>query len=223
MVGGAQARDRRLSSAKEEILARIRRATEDVSDVRETEYAAIQRTYVQRGADDSAQRVEMFIDRLQDYGCGVCRCSRAEIAVTVGFVLRDRTKRRLLVPTGIPAEWLPEEFEFVRENSFSNEMLDQMEGVLTGCALGIAFTGTIVLKHSSDEGRRAATLIPDYHLCVVFEEQVVETVPEGIRAISAFSASPITTVSGPSATSDIEMTRIKGVHGPRTFDVVLVC
>ncbi len=173
-------------------------------------------------ASDSAERTEMFIDRLQDYGCGVCRCSRREIAETVGFILRDRAKRRLLIPAGIPVDWLPDEFEFVRDDSLSNELLDQVEGVLTGCALGIAFTGTIVLKHSLDEGRRAATLIPDYHLCIVFEEQIVETVPEGIRAMSAFSDSPITTISGPSATSDIEMTRINGVHGPRTLDVVLV-
>jgi L-lactate dehydrogenase complex protein LldG len=215
-----------VSSAREEILARILQATEDVSgrgpSDREADYAAIQRAYVQHGVGDSAQWAEMFADRLQDYGCGVCRCSRGEIAETVGFVLRDRAKRRLLIPAGIPAEWLPNEFEFVRDDSLSNELLDQVEGVLTGCALAIAFTGTILLKHSSHEGRRAATLIPDYHLCIVFEEQVVETVPQGIRAMSAFSDSPITTVSGPSATSDIEMTRINGVHGPRTLDVVLV-
>jgi L-lactate dehydrogenase complex protein LldG len=215
-----------VSTAREEILARILQATQDVSgrgpSDREADYASIQRAYVQEGVGDSAQAAEMFADRLQDYGCGVCRCSQGEIAGTVGFILRERAKLRLLIPAGVPSEWLPNEFGFVRDDGLSNELLDQVEGVLTGCALAIALTGTIVLKHSSDEGRRAATLIPDYHLCIVFEEQVVDTVPEGIRAMSAFGNSPITTISGPSATSDIEMTRINGVHGPRTLDVVLV-
>ena len=83
-------------------------------------------------------------------------------------------------------------------------------------------TGTIVLRHSPDEGRRALTLIPDYHLCVVFANQVLETVSQGIREMANFGSAPLTTISGPSATSDIEMTRIKGVHGPRTLDVILV-
>jgi L-lactate dehydrogenase complex protein LldG len=88
--------------------------------------------------------------------------------------------------------------------------------------VAVALTGTIMLRHSTGEGRRALTLIPDYHLCVVHADQVVETVPEGIRKINAFADVPITTISGPSATSDIEMTRIKGVDGPRVMDVILV-
>ncbi len=128
----------------------------------------------------------------------------------------------MLVPSGFPAKWLPAEFEFIRDGGLTNQGINDVESVLTGCALAIASTGTIILRHSSEEGRRALTLIPDYHLCIVFEDQVVETVPEGIRAMSAFGSAPITTISGPSATSDIEMTRIKGVHGPRTLDVLLV-
>ena len=93
--------------------------------------------------------------------------------------------------------------------------------MLTTCALAIAISGTIVLRHSPTEGRRALTLISDYHLCIVESSQVVETVPEGIRALAS-PTEPITTISGPSATADIEMTRIKGVHGPRTLDVILV-
>jgi L-lactate dehydrogenase complex protein LldG len=94
--------------------------------------------------------------------------------------------------------------------------------VLTDCALAIAMTGTIVLRHSAGEARRALSLIPDYHLCVVFAGQVVETVPEGVMQMKAFAHLPITTIAGPSATADIEMIRVQGVHGPRTLDVILV-
>ena len=134
----------------------------------------------------------------------------------------SRGKRGLIVPHGLPAIWLPEDFAFVPDDALSYEALDRSEGVLTGCAVAIAATGTIVLCHSPAEGRRALSLVPDYHLCVVYEEQVVETVPEGIRNLRPHQSDPITTISGPSATSDIEMTRVKGVHGPRVLDVVLV-
>jgi L-lactate dehydrogenase complex protein LldG len=100
--------------------------------------------------------------------------------------------------------------------------VDASEGVLTDCALAIATTGTIVLRHSAGEARRALSLIPDYHLCVVQASQVVETVPEGIQQMKAFANIPITTIAGPSATADIEMIRVKGVHGPRMLDVILV-
>jgi L-lactate dehydrogenase complex protein LldG len=115
-----------------------------------------------------------------------------------------------------------EPFEFIPDRGLDFCELDHSEGVLTGCAVAIAMSGTIILKHSPGKGRRALTLIPDYHLCIVKAEQVVETVPEGIRSLGDQTSMPITTISGPSATADIEMTRIKGVHGPRTLDVILV-
>jgi L-lactate dehydrogenase complex protein LldG len=93
--------------------------------------------------------------------------------------------------------------------------------VVTACSAAIASTGTIVLRHVAGEGRRALTLIPDYHLCVVFPDQVVQTVPEAIRRLAALEPALVTTISGPSATADIEMTRVRGVHGPRTLDVIL--
>jgi L-lactate dehydrogenase complex protein LldG len=151
----------------------------------------------------------------------VLRCAEAGIASAVAHLLRDRGKRGLLVPKAIPAAWLPHEFEFERRDRWTYSELDGSEGVLTRCAIAIALTGTIVLHHSAEQGGRAVTLIPDYHLCVVFGNQVVETVPEGIQVASQLGPAPITTISGSSATSDIEMTRVKGVHGPRTLDVVL--
>jgi L-lactate dehydrogenase complex protein LldG len=136
--------------------------------------------------------------------------------------LRARAGRRIFIPGDLPPEWLPASVEFVRDLDASYTELDHSDGVLTGCTLAIALTGTIVLRHAAGEGRRALTLVPDYHLCVVRADQVVETVPEGIRALRSLAPTLVTTISGPSATADIEMTRVRGVHGPRTLEVVLV-
>ena len=222
MVGRARERRRPLSGAREDILSRIRQLAGGSAQTRARDYDAIPRTYVQNGTRDEAQRVELFFGRLRDYDSAVYTCRLSEIASSIGQILGARQLRRLLIPTAFLPEWLPAGLEFVSDNALTNLGMDSADGVLTGCALAIASTGTIVLRHSAEDGRRALTLIPDYHLCVVFENQIVETVPEGIRAMSPFSTAPITTISGPSATSDIEMTRIKGVHGPRTLDVLLV-
>jgi L-lactate dehydrogenase complex protein LldG len=104
----------------------------------------------------------------------------------------------------------------------SHAELDRCDGVITGCTAAVALTGSLLLTHGEREGRRAISLIPDYHLCVVFTSQIVETVPEGLRRLGAFNRRPITTIAGSSATADIEMIRVKGVHGPRTLDVILV-
>jgi L-lactate dehydrogenase complex protein LldG len=211
-----------MSDAKEEVLRRIKNTRHSSLETRAREYDTIPRNYIQSGTRDQARRIELFSDRLRDYGSAIYSCQSNEIASTIGRVLRQRQLSRLLVPSAFPAEWLPQEVEFMPDQRLTNEEIGEADGVVTGCALAIASTGTIVLRHSEGAGRRALTLIPDYHLCVVFENQIVETVPEGIRAMSTFCVAPITTISGPSATSDIEMTRIKGVHGPRTLDVLLV-
>lgn len=167
-------------------------------------------------------RLDLFVDRLHDYDAIVYRNNELRIRETIAGVMTQRGKSGLLIPAGLPAEWLPAGFSFVSDSGLSYSDIDASQGVLTGCALAIAMTGTIVLRHSAGEGRRALTLIPDYHLCVVFANQVVETVSQGIREMANFAGVPLTTISGPSATSDIEMTRIKGVHGPRTLDVILI-
>jgi L-lactate dehydrogenase complex protein LldG len=133
--------------------------------------------------------------------------------------------RRLVVPPDLPSEWEPGGVELLRDDGLSNEQLDGSDGVLSGCALGIAQTGTIVLDGGAVQGRRAITLVPDYHLCVVRGDQIVELVPEAIERLSdevRASRRPITFISGPSATSDIELNRVEGVHGPRTLEVLIV-
>jgi L-lactate dehydrogenase complex protein LldG len=137
-------------------------------------------------------------------------------------MLESRGVSRMVVPAGLPAEWLPSGFEFVVDTGLSAVELDGFEGVMTGSTVAIAVTGTVVLQNVAGQGRRAVTLVPDFHLCVVRVEDVVETVPEAMERLSATSDLATTFFSGPSATADIEMTRIKGVHGPRFLDVVLV-
>ncbi len=210
-----------MSGTRETILERIREATGGAAEARDAEYAAIVRDYRQTGSLDIHQRLELFIDRIDDYGAVVYRCRENEISALVAQAMHARGKGSLLIPRDLPRQWLPDEFNFFREGPSYREV-DASEGVLTDCAVAIASTGTIVLRHSAGEARRALSLIPDYHLCIVHAAQVVETVPEGIRQMRAFANIPITTVSGPSATADIEMTRIKGVHGPRTLDIILV-
>ena len=210
-----------MSTAKQEILDRIRKANASVPDeTREAEYGKIVRGYRQASGPDRPAVLDCFVDRLQDYGCGVHRCTEAEIASTIAGLLRERQLSEILTPEGVTGAWRAEGIRFVSDQPFTYKELDARMGVLTGCAGAIALTGSIVLSHAGV--RRALTLVPDYHLCVVFESQVAETVPEAIRQWIAFGNAPITTIAGPSATADIEMTRIKGVHGPRFLDVILV-
>ncbi len=212
------------TAARSLILGRIRDVVAANGERPETaaaEHARIERTYNQGASLPRDSCLQLFIDRLKHYQVEVHLCSRGEIAATVAGMVAARGKSGLLVPADIDPAWLSSG-AFVRDEGLSYRDLDVSDGVLTGCSLGIATTGTIVLRHGPGEGRRALTLIPDYHLCVVLADQVVETVPEAFRILAASRSALVTTISGPSATADIEMTRIRGVHGPRTLDVIVV-
>jgi L-lactate dehydrogenase complex protein LldG len=209
-----------MADARSEILERIRQANGGAAPDRASSYQAITRKYRRSRVSEPEQVIECFIDRLVDYGSDVHHCAENDIAQKVREVVTGRNKKGLLVSPNVPAAWLPADFLFVEDSGLSHEDLDDSEGVLTGCAVAIALTGTIVLDHGRE--RRALTLIPDYHLCVVFKDQVVETVPEALDRMQSFNTNAITTISGSSATADIEMMRIKGVHGPRVLDVILV-
>jgi L-lactate dehydrogenase complex protein LldG len=199
------------TDAKQQILTRVREAIGKREPA-----ASITREYRQA----APANLEQFVERLIDYNATVYRCTESTIPETIAEALAARNKKSILIPPGFPTQWLPTGIEFIRDAGLTHTELDAMQAVLTACTTAISITGTIILTHSETEGRRAITLIPDYHLCIVFATQVVETVPEGIRSLPRNR--PITTISGPSATADIEMTRIKGVHGPRTLDVILV-
>jgi L-lactate dehydrogenase complex protein LldG len=186
------------------------------------EYAAIPRNYKREGTLQRDALLDLFSHRLAEYDAGVSRVSTGMIGEEVARILDVRKRRRIAVPHGLPASWLPEGFDFENATGFDGYELDRMDGVITGCTVAIAETGSIVLQNALAQGPRILSLVPDYHLCIVFAEQIVETVPECFAQLDATSMLPTTFISGPSATADIEMTRIKGVHGPRFLDVVLV-
>ena len=216
-------------SARDEILARIRKSTpDDTDDMRLIqEWMGIRRPYHKRGGLDPEDRLQMLEDRLQDYGAGVYHSSEAALPKTIASALKTRGKHKMVVPSELPQAWLPSAadlpgLEVLKDEQLGYEALDGCDGVITGCTLAIAFTGTIILQSVPQEGRRAITLIPDYHICIVKIDQIVELVPEALERLRAHGTRPITFFSGPSATADIEMTRIQGVHGPRVLDAVIV-
>ena len=211
-----------VSGARADILSAVRRAIGSPAIERGADYASIERGYAAAGTLDEAGRVALFADRLTHYNVGVHHTGRDAVASAIAGVCASRGRRRLVVPDGFQAPLIPGTIEVLSDAGLSYEALDQCEGVLTAATLAIALTGSIVLTHGAGEGRRAATLIPDYHLCVVRAEQIVETVPEALRRLATLDPALITTISGPSATADIEMIRVRGVHGPRTLDVIIV-
>lgn len=212
------------SAARTEILRRIRVATGPEADrvAIEAEWRGIDRAYKQAASVDRAGLLHQLEDRLRDYDAGVYRTSSAGIAALVSSILSERGKQTMAVPSGIPVEWLPAGVTFVEDTRGDVSILDACEGVLTSATLAIAETGTIVLQDAPGQGRRAVTLLPDYHLCLVDAANIVQTVPEAIALLQPTAHLATTFFSGPSATADIEMTRIKGVHGPRFVDVILI-
>ncbi|WP_260706488.1 LutC/YkgG family protein [Edaphobacter flagellatus] len=210
-----------MSTAREVILNRIRvaKGTSPAEAVNQS-YSSIQRDYQSVASFSREKILHLFEDRLRDYDANVYCVDSQQVASTVAAVLRDRNIQRVLVPEGLPAEWQVGA-EFIVDRGFTPTELDQFTSVMTTATLGIAETGTIVLQTLPGQGRRAITLVPDYHLCILPASKVVETVVEGMHILEATKNLPTTFFSGPSATADIEMTRIKGVHGPRFVDVVI--
>ncbi len=211
-------------SSRDEILRRVQRATGGAStaEAARAGWSAVARRYKRTGVLERELVLKLLEDRLRDYDATVVRVCREDVAWSVGKRLAERGRRRIVVPAGFPAEWLPSGFEWAIDTGFRATELDGFEGVVTSSTVAIADTGTVVLQHVAGQGRRAITLVPDYHLCLVREEDVIETVPEAMHRLRATAELATTFISGPSATADIEMTRIKGVHGPRNLDVMLI-
>ena len=216
-------------SARDEVLARIADAHR-LAPPPDLPYEALTRDYRRADAGPeagSAELVEVLVDRLLDYKALVRRTTPDGLAATVAEALRERGVRSLAVPEGVDAGWLAaatETLEVVADpgpdGPLGVDALDRVDGVLTGCALAVAATGTLVLDGTAGQGRRVVTLVPDYHLCVVRADQVVADVPQAVDRLEP--TRPTTMISGPSATSDIELNRVEGVHGPRTLEVVVV-
>jgi L-lactate dehydrogenase complex protein LldG len=213
-----------VSDAREEILRRIRGALRDVPAAEMPEDISVPRSYRLADERPGSLLADEFAERLEEYRASVHRTSAEELTATIAAVLVGRGVRPLVAPADVPDAWLPDELEVWRDHELSVERLNEAQGVLTGAAVGIAQTGTIVLDGGPLQGRRALTLVPDYHLCVIRQEQIVGLVPEAIERLApaARAGRPITFISGPSATSDIEFSRVEGVHGPRTLEVIIV-
>jgi iron-sulfur cluster protein len=202
--------------ARTAVLRRVREALGGAAPPEE-----LAREYRTSSGEDRAAAAGRFAERAAEYRAEVARVE--DVAAAVAKACRRRGALRLGVPPGLPAEWRPEGVELVEDAGLSTRELDGLDGALTGCALAIAQTGTIVLDAGERSGRRALTLVPDLHLCVVEEDQITGLVPEAMERLTpaVHDGRPLTLVSGPSATSDIELSRVEGVHGPRDL-VVLV-
>ena len=204
--------------ARTEVLARIRSALGPDPQVRE-----VARAYRTGGEHPpgAPELLDLLVDRLVDYKAGVTRCTADQLPGAIAEVLaRTAPDGRIVVPPELPGEWTGAADVLRDDGTTSTDELDTVAGVVTACAVAVAETGTLVLDAGPDQGRRALSLVPDLHLCVVRADQVVQTVPEAVRRLEP--TRPLTWISGPSATSDIELNRVEGVHGPRTLEVLLV-
>jgi L-lactate dehydrogenase complex protein LldG len=207
-----------MSEAREEILARIRGALAATPQRTPTE---VPRDYARSRAP--ADLLGHFVERVADYRAEVDRVTPAGLASAVAAACARYGVRTLLVPADAPAEWTAaaDGVTVVRdEPPLGTAELDRVDAVLTGAAVGIAETGTMVLDGGPGQGRRALSLVPDVHICVVPGDQVVDDVPAAVARLRP--ERPLTWISGPSATSDIELDRVEGVHGPRTLHVLVV-
>ena len=208
-----------MSDARSEILARIARATVSVAS---GSWEEIPRDYRRSSTASGVELIALLTHRLCDYDAQVVEASSSDAATVVARMLKARGVSRIVVPLGLQPALLPPGFNFIEDTGLSHAELNQCEGILTECTLAIAETGTLVLQNVPGQGRRAATLVPDYHLCIVDVGKIAATVPEAIERLHPTAHLATTFISGPSATADIEMTRIKGVHGPRFLDVILL-
>ncbi|MFE5880636.1 LutC/YkgG family protein [Streptomyces hydrogenans] len=207
-------------NSRENVLGRIRAALTDVPGTERPQDVPVPRAYRRSHAEGDA--LGLFAERVADYRATVVRADVKEAAEAIGRALTGRGMTRAAVPDGFPPQWLPDgAWTWLRDTPpLSVAELDQAGAVVTTAALGIAVTGTLVLDAGPGQGRRALTLLPDYHLCVVRADQIVGDVPEALALLDP--SRPLTFVSGPSATSDIELDRVEGVHGPRTLDVIIL-
>jgi L-lactate dehydrogenase complex protein LldG len=227
-----------LVQSRQQILERIRAATLDSAQApanRADSYAALPRKYIRRGKLNAKARLKLMIERLREYDAEVVEATPAELPAAIHAQLAASGRHSFVAPEGLPAEWMASGFDWKIDHNLATAEIEKAEGVVTAASCGIADSGTIVLHHTANEGRRVVSLLPDWHLLILRASQVVETLPEYFdrckqppklhtsdKDLSLGTSGLVTWISGPSATADIEMTRIKGVHGPRFLHVILV-
>ncbi|UFR00745.1 lactate utilization protein C [Streptomyces sp. Go40/10] len=211
-------------SGRERILGRVRRALADVAPDDRPYEEAVPRDYLrEHGRRTVEETVELLAENLADYRAVVHRATEDRLPALIGRLLAERGSREVLVPAGLPPAWTAaaDAVRIDDRAADTPQRLDRVDSVVTGCAVAVAETGTIVLDGSPDQGRRRISLVPDHHICVVrVPDQVVSSVPQALERLDP--ARPLTWISGPSATSDIELDRVEGVHGPRTLEVILL-
>ena len=208
-------------TARAEMLERIRLALSTTALSSTHPVGQAVPAYRTRGELAGAALLDLLAERLTDYRALVRRAPAAALAAEVSAALAQRDARTVVVPPGLGVP-MPDFADVTVDNGLTAAELDGFDAVVTRAAVAIAETGTIVLDGAPDQGRRAISLVPDYHLCIVAAGQVVHLVPEAVERLADSVSQPLTWISGPSATSDIELERVEGVHGPRTLEVILV-
>ena len=208
---------RRGPRARDEILRRAGAALAD-----QPQPGSTPRDYRRTGLPGDV--IELFCERAAEYEARVRRITPHELPAAIADALRQRDARRIALPPGLPGNWLSDTGAEVARHGddppLTVAQLERLDAVITGCAVAVAETGTIILDAGSGQGRRVLTLLPDYHLCIVRGDQIVATLAEGLARVDP--AQPQTWISGPSATSDIELDRVEGVHGPRSLHILAV-
>jgi L-lactate dehydrogenase complex protein LldG len=191
-----------MSAAKEAILARISEAR----------------------VQPRSEIVAQFVEYARDYKANVVEISREDVKRTVADLLKKAGSQKVVVPPDLSGDYLPSGFEIQKDDNIEAKDLDTIDASVTCCAAGVAETGTFVLDGGEGQGRRALTLVPDHHICLIKADQIVDSVEEAVANLydSVVAGRPLTWVSGPSATSDIELTRVEGVHGARRLDIVVI-
>jgi L-lactate dehydrogenase complex protein LldG len=216
-----------MSEAKNEILKKIRQTLDDKSKNDRPDQDIAEREYKQKNGWDQEKRVQIFKERISEYNAKVLEVSDESLAKAIAEACQRQKVKKLVVPPEFPHEWLPNGMDLLDDEirQLTQDELNASDGIISTCRLAIAQTGTIVLDGGPGQGRRALTLVPDYHLCIVRADQIVGIVPEAFSQLEKTvkkSGPPITFISGPSATSDIELNRVEGVHGPRRLEVLII-
>lgn len=212
-----------MSSSRDAMLQRIRQAV--ASGTRHHQHPAESAVYEQHDNLDVPRRIAQFAHRVEEYKAWVGECDRQDVASTIGQRIAHHGFQSLVIPVDLVQAWRPVGVSLIEDSQLTAAQIASSDGVISTCALGIAQTGTIVLDGGAGQGRRMLTLLPDYHCCVVPASLIVGTVPEAFARLEAVvrqRRAPMTFISGPSATSDIELNRVEGVHGPRTLEVIIV-